>query len=404
MTTPPPARGHLPTLIACFLHFDLSFMLWVLLGALGVFVAEDLRLSPAEKGLVVALPLLTGSLLRVPVGFASDRFGGKRVALSLLALVGLAVVVAWRGAAGIPSLVMAALLLGAGGASFAVALPLASRWYPPERQGLVMGIAAAGNSGTVLTNLIAPALATVIGWRGVFGAALLPLAAVAIAFQVMARESPGGRAPASIGATWRALRESDLWWFCLFYAVTFGGYVGLGTFLPLFLRDQFAVDAMTAGRLTALAALVGSFSRPVGGVMADRFGGVRVLTLALGGIGIVYAFAARLPGLGSMMVLTVLGMALFGMGNGAVFQLVPQRFRQHLGAATGVVGAVGGLGGFLLPALLGILKQTTGSFGPAFALFGGAAFGAAAWLQWLVSREAGWRQSWRRALDFAEET
>jgi len=402
MTTPPPARGHLPTLIACFLHFDLSFMLWVLLGALGVFVAEDLGLSAAEKGLVVALPLLTGSLLRIPVGFAGDRFGGKRVALCLLALVGLALVVAWRGASGVPSLVMAALLLGAGGASFAVALPLASRWYPPERQGLVMGIAAAGNSGTVLTNLIAPALATVIGWRGVFGAALLPLAAVAVAFQVMARESPG-RAPASISATWRALRESDLWWFCLFYAVTFGGYVGLSTFLPLFLRDQFAVDALTAGRLTAVAALVGSFSRPVGGVMADRFGGVRVLTLALGGIGIVYSFAARLPGLGSMMVLTVLGMALFGMGNGAVFQLVPQRFRQHLGAATGVVGAVGGLGGFLLPALLGILKQTTGSFGPAFALFGVAAFGAAAWLQWLVSREERWRQ-WRRGtLDFAEE-
>jgi NNP family nitrate/nitrite transporter-like MFS transporter len=402
MTTPPPARGHLPTLIACFLHFDLSFMLWVLLGALGVFVAEDLGLSAAEKGLVVALPLLTGSLLRIPVGFASDRFGGKRVALCLLALVGLALVVAWRGASGVPSLVMAALLLGAGGASFAVALPLASRWYPPERQGLVMGIAAAGNSGTVLTNLIAPALATVIGWRAVFGAALLPLAAVAVAFQVMARESPG-RAPASISATWRALRESDLWWFCLFYAVTFGGYVGLSTFLPLFLRDQFAVDALTAGRLTAVAALVGSFSRPVGGVMADRFGGVRVLTLALGGIGIVYAFAARLPGLGPMMVLTVLGMALFGMGNGAVFQLVPQRFRLHLGAATGVVGAVGGLGGFLLPALLGILKQTTGSFGPAFALFGVAAFGAAAWLQWLVSREERWRQ-WRRGtLDFAEE-
>ena len=402
MTTPPPARGHLPTLIACFLHFDLSFMLWVLLGALGVFVAEDLGLSAAEKGLVVALPLLTGSLLRIPVGFASDRFGGKRVALCLLALVGLALVVAWRGASGVPSLVMAALLLGAGGASFAVALPLASRWYPPERQGLVMGIAAAGNSGTVLTNLIAPVLATVVGWRGVFGVALLPLAAVAVAFQVMARESPG-RGTASIGATWRALRESDLWWFCLFYAVTFGGYVGLSTFLPLFLRDQFAVDALTAGRLTAVAALVGSFSRPVGGVMADRFGGVRVLTLALGGIGIVYAFAARLPGLGPMMVLTVLGMALFGMGNGAVFQLVPQRFRLHLGAATGVVGAVGGLGGFLLPALLGILKQTTGSFGPAFALFGVAAFGAAAWLQWLVSREERWRQ-WRRGtLDFAEE-
>ena len=231
LITGSPARGHLPTLVACFLHFDLSFMLWVLLGALGVFVADDLGLSAAQKGFLVALPLLTGSLLRIPVGFASDRLGGKRVALGLLALIGLALTVAWQWADAAGSLAVAALLLGAGGASFAVALPLASRWYPPDRQGLVMGIAAAGNSGTVITNLVAPPLAAFIGWRGVFGAALVPLALVAGAFVAMARESPQ-RTPAPVAETWRALRDSDLWWFCLFYAVTFGGYVGLSTFLP----------------------------------------------------------------------------------------------------------------------------------------------------------------------------
>jgi NNP family nitrate/nitrite transporter-like MFS transporter len=401
MTAQPPARGHLPTLIACFLHFDLSFMLWVLLGALGVFVAEDLALSPAQKGFLVALPLLTGSILRVPVGFASDRFGGKRVALGLLAVLGMALALAWLVVGGIPSLVVAALLLGAGGASFAAALPLASRWYPPERQGLVMGIAAAGNSGTVLTNLVAPALATAIGWRGVFGAGLAPLAVVAAAFLVMARESPD-RTPASVTETWRTLRESDLWWFCLFYAVTFGGYVGLSAFLPLFFRDQFGVAAVTAGRLTAVAALVGSLSRPAGGLLADRLGGVRVLTLALSGIAVVYAFVARLPGLSPMMAMMTVGMALFGVGNGAVFQLVPHRFRRQIGAATGIVGAVGGLGGFLLPTLLGAVKQTTGSFGPAFALFGVASFAAAASLQWLCRSEEGWRRGSRRQ-SLAEE-
>ena len=396
-----PRTGHLPTLIACFLHFDLSFMLWVLLGALGVFIADDLRLSPAQKGLLVAMPLLTGSLLRIPVGFAADRVGGKRVALGLLGLIGLALTVAWRWADGLAPLTVAALLLGAGGASFAVALPLASRWYPPERQGLVMGIAAAGNSGTVITNLVAPGLAALIGWRGVFGAALIPLGLVTAAFLALARESPG-RTTVAPAETWRTLRESDLWWFCLFYGVTFGGYVGLSTFLPIFFRDQYAVSAEVAGRLTAVTALVGSLSRPLGGLVADRVGGVRVLTFALAGIGLVYAVAARLPALGPVTVLLAAGMALFGIGNGAVFQLVPQRFGPHIGSATGIVGAMGGLGGFLLPTLLGTLKQGTGSFAPAFALFGVASFGAAAWLQWL-SREEGWRRSWCPALEIAED-
>jgi NNP family nitrate/nitrite transporter-like MFS transporter len=318
------------------------------------------------------------------------------VALGLLSLLGLALGLAWRAGDTWPSLVAAALLLGAGGASFAVALPLASRWYPPERQGLVMGIAAAGNSGTVLTNLLAPALAAAIGWRGVFGAALVPLALVTLAFLLMARESPG-RSGATAGGAWRALRESDLGWFCLFYAVTFGGYVGLGTFLPLFLRDQFLLSALDAGRMTAAVALVGSLSRPLGGFMADRLGGVPVLALALVGSGAVYAAVASGPALGPTTALIVSGMGLFGIGNGAVFQIVPQRLRQHIGAATGVVGAVGGLGGFLLPTVLGAVKQATGSFALAFALFGIAAFVSATAL-WRVAGRDGRRDAAVRSM------
>ncbi|MEK7814995.1 MAG: MFS transporter, partial [Chloroflexota bacterium] len=221
-----PLKGHLPTLFASFLHFDVSFMLWVLLGALGIYIAESLGLSPAEKGLLVATPILTGSLTRIPVGLLSDRFGAKRVGAALLAFLFVPLALAWQTGDSLSQLLAVGLLLGVAGSSFAVALPLASRWYPPERQGLVMGIAAAGNSGTVIANLLAPRLAQVVGWHNVLGLAMMPLALVLAAFLLMAKERPRapGERPASLDRS--VLRNPDLWWFCLLYSVTFGGYVG----------------------------------------------------------------------------------------------------------------------------------------------------------------------------------
>ena len=365
--------GHLPTLIACFLHFDLSFMLWVMLGALGIFIAESVGLTPVQKGLVVAVPLLSGSLLRVPAGMLSDRFGAKRIGIALLTLLYIPLLVGWSAGDSLPSLLVMGLLLGTAGASFAVALPLASRWYPAEKQGLAMGVAAAGNSGTVITNLVAPGLAAAIGWRNVFAVALVPLSLVLIAFILLAKESP--REPSEEGARARslgfrdllnAMAQRDLWSFCLFYSVTFGGYVGLTSFLPLLLRDQYGMAALTAGHVTALVALAGSVSRPFGGYVADRLGGVRVLMLALGGISIVYATMSRLPPPFVTIPVLFLGMCCLGLGNGAVFQLVPQRFQREIGTATGVIGAVGGLGGFFLPTLLGAARQAAGSYAPAF--------------------------------------
>src|SRR5215471_1450590 len=163
------APGHLPTLIASFLHFDLSFMLWVLLGALGIYIAESIKLNAAQKGLMVAIPILSGSLLRMPLGLLSDRFGSKRVGIGMLTFLFLPLLIGWQAVANLPSLLAVGIMLGTAGASFSVALPLASRWYPPERQGLVMGIAAAGNSGTVIANLLAPRLANILGWRNVLG-------------------------------------------------------------------------------------------------------------------------------------------------------------------------------------------------------------------------------------------
>jgi NNP family nitrate/nitrite transporter-like MFS transporter len=390
-------NGHLPTLIACFLHFDLSFMLWVLLGALGIFIAESVHLTPAQKGLVVAVPLLSGSLTRVVVGLLSDRIGSKRVGIGLLALLYLPLTGGWLLPGSLPMLVAVGVLLGTAGASFAVALPLASRWYPPERQGLAMGVAAAGNSGTVITNLLAPRLANMVGWQEVLGLAMIPLTAVLLTFIVLAKERPrqAGAAQSSLRDTLAVLGHRDMWWFCLFYSVTFGGYVGLSSFLPLLLRDQYGLTTLNAGYATALVAFIGSVSRPFGGYLADRIGGIRMLTAALAGVSLVYALASRLPAPPLMIATLAAGMLCLGMGNGATFQLVPQRFRDEIGTATGIIGAVGGLGGFLLPMLLGIMKQTTSSFAPAFVMLAMVAGLAAGWLYVLSLREQGWRLAWR---------
>jgi NNP family nitrate/nitrite transporter-like MFS transporter len=388
---PTTARGHVPTVIASFLHFDVSFMLWVLIGALGIPIAESLHLSPSGKAFVVALPILAGALLRVPLGLLSDRWGGRRVGIAMLAALFVPLAIGWRAGDSLPALLAAGALLGVAGASFAVALPLASQWYPARRQGLVMGVAAAGNSGTVLANLLAPRLAAVVGWQNVFGLAMIPLAVVLLAFALMARDCPTRPRPQPLRGYLAAAARGDLWWFCLFYAITFGGYVGLGSFLPLFLRDQFALTPVRAGLLAAMAAFTGSAMRPVGGWIADRIGGTRLLSFSLVAIAAVYTLVGQLGGLGPTMTLVVLGMACFGLGNGAVFQLVPQSFAGEIGVATGVVGAVGGLGGFVLPMLLGTVRQHAGTYGPGFVLLGALAVAGLVALRVLAPRRPRWR-------------
>ena len=393
-------QGHLPTLFACFLHFDLSFMLWVLIGALGIVIAEDLQLSAGQRGVLVALPILSGSLLRIPLGLLSDRWGARRVGGTMLAFLFVPLTVGWLAAGSWPAMMAVGLMLGTAGASFAVALPLASAWYPAKRQGLVMGIAAAGNSGTVITNLIAPRLAEQFGWQGVFGIAMIPLAIVLATFLMLAREAPPKlRAARPIR---EVLREADLWWFCLFYSVTFGGYVGLSSFLPLFLRDQQGLAASTAGTLTAAAAFVGSGARPLGGWLADRLGGRQLLTVALAGLGVTYALVASGPSLPPLTGLVIAAMACCGLGNGAVFQLVPLRFRDEIGMVTGIIGAVGGIGGFCLPILLGLVRQYGGGFGAGFLLLAVVAMSVATVLQMVTARQAGWRVSWRSSPQVSE--
>jgi len=371
------AAGHWPTLLAAFLYFDASFLVWLLFGALANTIAGDFALTDSQKGLLVAVPLLGGALLRLPLGLLADRVGGRPAGLIGMALTIVPLVLCWLWAEGFSTLLAAGLLLGIAGGSFAVALPLASRWYPPQYQGLVMGIAGAGNSGTVLAALLAPRLADAVGWHGVFGIAALLMAATMVAFALLARDSPNETAPKQLSEYWSLRREKDVWWFAFFYGITFGGFVGLASFLGIYFHDQYGLDRGAAGTFTAICVVAGSFLRPAGGYLADRFGGIRVLRALYVAVGAVLLAMASVPPLAGAVVFLFVGLGLLGMGNGAVFQLVPQRFGREIGIVTGVVGAAGGLGGFLLPVVLGSLKQATGAFSGGFVCIGLASLTAA---------------------------
>jgi len=358
--------GHWPTLPAAFVYFDVSFMVWVLLGGLANHIASDLHLNYAERGLLVATPLLGGAVLRLVLGWLADKFGARRTALIGLTLTFIPLLLGWLWGNSLVKLLVVGLLLGVAGASFAVALPLAGRWYPPRYQGLALGIAGAGNSGTALATFFAPRLATTFGWPAVFGLALVPVSLAWLVVWSVAREAPQNRDPASWGSYLLIIREKDMWWLSLFYLVTFGGFVGLASFLNIYFRTQYELSPIAAGNLATICVLAGSFLRPVGGYLADRLGGVRVLVvLYLGVAGLLGWLSVGVSAILATASLTVV-MGLLGMGNGAVFQLVPQRFPKQMGTITGIVGAAGGLGGFLLPTALGSLKELTGTFGGGF--------------------------------------
>jgi NNP family nitrate/nitrite transporter-like MFS transporter len=384
--------GHLGSLVGAFLYFDISFMIWVLIGPLAVLIAEDFHLNAAQKANLVALPLLGGSFLRLVLGYLTDRIGPKRTGLLGMALTAVPLVIGWRVADSLDDMYFVALMLGIAGASFAAALPLASRWYPPEHQGLALGIAGAGNSGTIFSTLFANRLARWFGdWHVVFGLALIPLAIVFLIFLLIARDSPDRPEPKRLSDYVRVLREKDTWVFCLLYMVTFGGFSGMANYLTVFFNTQYQLNAVRAADFASVCVIAGSFFRPVGGWLADRVGGIRMLILLYAVMSLMLACVASLPALGVTTTLLFVAMMCMGMGNGSVFQLVPQRFREEVGIITGIVGAAGGLGGYFLPTILGHLKQLTDSFTPGFLILALVAGSCMAVLS-LAQRE--WRREW----------
>ncbi len=385
--------GHTPTLFAAFLYFDLSFMVWVILGPLGVAIAKDFHLDPAQKGLMVAIPVLAGAVLRLVNGVLVDRIGPKKTGIisQLVVLAGL--LAAWGlGIHDYHQVLALGVVLGVAGASFAVALPLASRWYPQEHQGLALGIAGAGNSGTALAALFAPILAKTFGWQNVIGLAAIPLAVAFVVYLALAKDAPEQPAPKKLAEYLDVLKVPDAWWLMLLYAVTFGGFVGLASSLTIYFNAEYGLTPVVAGFFTAACVFAGSFIRPVGGALADRFGGVRTLTVvfALAALGLATA-SFQMPSAWAALAVLMFSMLALGAGNGAVFQLAPQRFRKEIGVMTGLIGMTGGIGGFYLASSLGMAKKLTGSYQIGFLGFAALAVFALVALHGLKAR---WRAVW----------
>jgi NNP family nitrate/nitrite transporter-like MFS transporter len=376
-----------------FFYFDMSFMVWVILGPLGVQIANDLHLDAGQKGLTVAVPLLAGALLRVVNGILVDRIGPKTTGLVGQSIVIVGLVFAWYfGVHSFSQILALGVVLGVAGSSFAVALPLASRWYPPQYQGVALGIAGAGNSGTVLAALFAPGLALAYGWTNVLGMAAIPLAIAFIVYIIYAKDAPNPPSAKGLLEYLSVLRIGDAWWFMFFYSVTFGGFSGLASSLTIYFNAEYGLSPVLAGYFTAAAVFAGSLVRPVGGAVADRIGGVRALSImyVVAAAALVIA-SVRLPQAWMALIFFIAGMLALGMGNGAVFQLVPQRFRKEIGVMTGLVGMTGGIGGFYLASSLGYSKQFTGSYQFGLLIFAVLAMVA---LLGLTSIKGRWRTTW----------
>jgi MFS transporter, NNP family, nitrate/nitrite transporter len=360
-------RPETPPLILATISFTLSFAAWGLVGGLAPLFAEIYALSASETALLVAVPVLLGSLARLPMGMLTDRFGGRAVFTAVMLASGIA---AWLVPATVSygALLVVAFFLGLAGSSFAVGATFVSRWTPPAHQGTALGIYGLGTGGQSLAVFGGPVFAGLLGWQGVFHGTAVLLLLWAVAFLILARNPPVVGRPTGLAPMIRVLRhEPTAWLLGAFYFLTFGGFVAFSIYLPTLLRTEFALSPADAGFRAAGFVVLATAMRPVGGWLADRIGGAQVLSWVFGGTA---AFALLLiwP---AMVPFTVgaLGCALLlGIGNGAVFKLVPERFPKETGTVTGLVGALGGLGGFFPPIALGIFRDTLGVIWPGFVL------------------------------------
>jgi NNP family nitrate/nitrite transporter-like MFS transporter len=383
--------GHWPTLLASFLYFDFCFAVWVLNGAMAPFISESFGLNAAQKGFMISVPILAGALMRFPLGVLSQYIGRKNAAMVEMGLIVGALIFGFLMVDSYNEVLAMGVLLGIAGASFGVALSLGSGWFPPRYKGLAMGIAGAGNSGTVLAVLFAPPLAAAYGWQTVYGLAACTMLLPMLVMWFAAKEPPD-REHQSFREHISCLFEKDGWAFSLIYIVTFGGFIGLASFLPTYFYDQFKVTKVEAGQLTMLATLMGSAVRVAGGYISDRIGGVNTLTVVL----LMVSGCLVLCGLAgsSLPVTTLLFMLCFaalGAGNGALFQLVPLRWPMSTAVAGSMIGEIGALGGGFIPNAMGLSMQHSGSYLWGFVAFAVLALAMLAMLRIVQIR---WTRTW----------
>ncbi len=382
--------GHGPTLFSAFLYFDFCFAIWVLNGAMAPFISEEFHLSPSQKGFMISVPIFAGALLRFPLGLLGQYIGRKTAGILSMLFVFVGLLYGYFWVDTFSEVINMGVLLGIGGASFGIALSLGSGWFPPKYKGLAMGIAGAGNSGTVLTMLFAPPLAIHYGWQAVYGIAALFMLIPIVVMLLFAKEPPD-RDKQTLKEHLSCFIEKDGWSFNFIYIITFGGFIGLANFLPTYFYDQFHVSKVEAGQLTMLAALMGSALRIVGGWVSDRWGGINTLSIVFVVIIITMLIAGLPINATSTTILFIVCFAALGAGNGALFQLVPLRWPFATVVASSMIGEIGALGGSFIPNAMGISKQSTGSYS-----WGFVSFALLAIIAFIVLRFAqrNWTKKW----------
>ena len=364
-----PGAGAWRALVLATLGFALCFSVWGLISPLAPQFREDYGLSNTQISVVIATPVILGSLFRIPIGLITDRFGGRKTftALLLFLIVPVAGIGLLGGSYG--GLLFWGLLLGIAGSSFAVGVPYVSKWFPPHMQGLALGIYGVGNAGTALAAYSAPSIAGSLGWQWAFWIFILPLVAMAAVFWILGRDAPvtGPRPSLSQGL---GVFKDELvpWILALFYFLTFGGFVALGLYLPTLLVNVFGLTPTDAGLRAAGFIVLATLARPVGGTVADRLGGTASLSGVFAPLPVLAVVLAFDPGIVLYTVAMLCISLLLGLGNGAVFKLVAEYYPGKTGAVTGIVGAAGGLGGFFPPLVMGAVQDTTGSYSIGFVL------------------------------------
>ena len=343
-------------LVLATVAFAVAFVGWSLIAPLAKRFQDDLDLSNTRTLMLTAVPVVLGSLLRIPVGALTDRLGG-RVMFPIVLGVSAVPAAIFGFVDGYAALIVVGFFLGIAGSSFAVGVPFVAGWYPKERQGFALGVYGMGNIGTAIAAFSAPAIVDWLGREalGIVAAGLLVV--TALVFYRMAEDPPRGPA-VDYGAVLRS--GWKLWRLALLYFVTFGGFVAMAVFLPKLLRDWFDISLTNAGLRAAGFTVVATFARPVGGFLSDRIGSATVLVVVFIGAGLDAAWLAYISGDPTWVPVTIACLTLagfLGLGNGAVFKAVPLDFPEATGAATGIVGAAGGLGGFFPPVVMGIVKD-----------------------------------------------
>lgn len=360
--------GHPPTLFASFLYFDFCFAVWVLNGAMAPFLTEAFHLTPTQTGFMISLPIMAGALMRFPLGLIAQYIGRKNAALIEMGAIMLAMAFGYFYVDSFNAALAMGVLLGIAGASFGVALSLGSGWFPKEHKGLAMGIAGAGNSGTALATLFAPMIATRWGFHAAYAVAGVSMLLPFLVMVFFAKEPPDAEHQ-SLVQHLRCLWSGDGWMFNFVYIITFGGFIGLSAFLPTFFYSSFGMTKIQAGIYTTLAAFMGSAARVLGGFLADRLGGIVVLCVIFMAAIACYLSLTTSPPLAVTVVLFMACFACLGMGNGALFQLVPLRWPLSTAVVGSMIGEIGALGGAILPNVMGYSKQYTHSYATGFIIY-----------------------------------